>query len=193
MEQDPAVYRHCIDWDLYTHQYHKEIKDFMDQNPALFHKPRADWRKFLRGRQAEVASFQRLKYPNIDARPESFCRQDYDWSEGAFLYFSQNPRLHPVSLPRKEDYNSLYGIDYDGFDASRYALDTGRNVKTPKYILINYAYHERREYLEMSPYARVIQPRVTPAPISDDLASPRGSFLGFLESKLGDQDSVVLD
>jgi hypothetical protein len=193
MDQNPAVYRQCIDWNLYMRQYHKEIKDFMDQNPVLFHNPRTDWKKFLRVHQSEVASFQRLKYPNISARPESFCHQEYNWSEGAFLYFSQNPRLHPVNLPKKKDYNGLYGIDYDSFDARQYALDTGRSVKTPKYMLINYAYHEKYEQSEMSPYARVIQPPVSPAPISGDLTSHRGSFLGSLESKLGDQDSIILD
>ena len=193
MDQDPALYRHCINWDIYVRQYHKEIKEFMDQNPTLFHKSSINWKSYLRGHHAEIMSYTPEKYPNIAIYPESFCHLVYDWSEGAFLYFSQNPHLHPINLCNKDYYNSLYGIDYNSFDARQYALDTRRSVKTPKYILINYAYHEMHEHSEMTAYARVIQPTISPASISGDLTSSRGSFLGSLENKLGEQDSIILD
>jgi hypothetical protein len=166
----------------------------MDENPSLYCKS-VNWTKHLLQHQTEIVSYTNRKYPNISSKPITFCQPGYNWEEGAFAYFCQNPHNHPLPLLRKEDYKNLLGIDYDDFDSKQYALSVGKSVKTPKYRLLCIAAHDTPHECpaEMAPYANINQSRTIPAPISDDLSPSRGSFLRSLEDKLKDQESVILD
>ena len=192
MEQNPVLYRHCIDWDSYIHQNHKQIRQFMDKTPSLYRKS-INWSIHLRQHQTEIVSYTGRKYPHISNCPDTFCRPDYDWKKGAFDYFCQNRYKHALPLLHKEDYYRILGIDYDSFDSKQYALNTGKSTKTPKYSLLCSASQEKHEYSsQMCAYTNIKQQKTIPSP-TPNFSSSRMSFLGTLENKLGNEESIILE